>query len=57
VFENNPRAQSLYAHLGFAVEGRLRKATCVAGELCDVVVMGLLRDEWRAARDAGRRQA
>ncbi len=46
VWGRNLRAQHVYAKLGFVVEGRLRRAGVVEGEPDDVVMMGLLRDEW-----------
>ncbi|MTJ82042.1 MAG: GNAT family N-acetyltransferase [Telmatospirillum sp.] len=42
VFENNPRAVALYARLGFATEGVLRRAIFIDGRWLDVIVMGLL---------------
>ncbi|GIG30817.1 GNAT family N-acetyltransferase [Cellulomonas marina] len=48
----NPRVQSLYANLGFVVEGRLREAARDGDRWCDAVVMGLLEDEYRAGRQA-----
>ena len=48
VWASNTRAQRLYDKLGFVVEGRLRRAAYVNGVTEDVIVMGLLRDEWRA---------
>jgi RimJ/RimL family protein N-acetyltransferase len=45
VLSHNPRAQRLYERLGFQVEGRLRRATFVAGQFHDIVIMSLLRPE------------
>ena len=48
VWGSNVRAQRVYDKLGFVVEGRLRRAAYVGGVAEDVIVMGMLRDEWRA---------
>jgi RimJ/RimL family protein N-acetyltransferase len=47
VFASNERAQGAYERAGFRHEGTLRDAAYVDGAWDDVVVMGLLRDEWR----------
>ena len=47
VVDSNVRARRIYARLGFVDEGRLRRAALVAGALADVIVMGLLREEFR----------
>lgn len=47
----NRRAIRCYAACGFTEEGRLREHVWVSGGYVDVVVMGLLRDEWRARED------
>lgn len=49
VFARNPRALQVYRKLGFVEEGRLRRAWRLAGVTDDVIVLGLLRDEWRPA--------
>jgi RimJ/RimL family protein N-acetyltransferase len=46
-FYTNERAIALYQKLGFQQEGRLRRAAFIKGSYQDVVIMGLLRDEWR----------
>jgi RimJ/RimL family protein N-acetyltransferase len=51
VVDSNVRARHIYAKLGFADEGRLRRAAFIAGAPADVIVMGLLREEFR--RPAG----
>ena len=43
----NQRALKAYAAIGFHEEGRLRQHTYFRGEYVDVIVMGMLRDEWR----------
>jgi RimJ/RimL family protein N-acetyltransferase len=47
VFARNARALKVYEKLGFVVEGRLRRAWHLRGVTDDVIVMGLLRDEWK----------
>jgi RimJ/RimL family protein N-acetyltransferase len=49
VLDSNPRAQHVYEKLGFVVEGQLRKAGYVDGQARDMVLMGLLRSEWKRA--------
>lgn len=44
---HNARAQHVYEKIGFVVEGRLRGHAFVNGGRQDVILMGLLRDEWR----------
>jgi RimJ/RimL family protein N-acetyltransferase len=41
-FSVNERAMGLYKRLGFQEEGRRRGAVYVDGEICDVVMLGLL---------------
>lgn len=50
VFGYNDRAQALYRRLGFTEEGRLREHFERDGRRHDVILMGLLRPEWEAAR-------
>lgn len=50
--EPNFRAVHLYESLGFRVEGRLREDTYLDGQYVDLLVMGLLRDEWLCNRRA-----
>lgn len=49
VVETNPRAMRVYEKLGFVVEGRLRQHQVRDGRPVDVIVMGLLRADYRAA--------
>ncbi|NLF06027.1 MAG: GNAT family N-acetyltransferase [Actinomycetales bacterium] len=49
VLATNARAKSLYENLGFVAEGRLRDAARDGERFCDVVVMGILDEEYRAA--------
>jgi RimJ/RimL family protein N-acetyltransferase len=46
----NPRAQAVYARAGFALEGRLRQHwhRPSLGRSVDVMLYGILRDEWAA---------
>lgn len=46
VLEYNSIAMSLYKKVGFVEEGRRRKAVYKDGKYVDMVVMGLLRDEY-----------
>lgn len=49
---DNSRTARLIERAGFVEEGRLREAWLVEGRFLDCVVVGLLRDEWHARRDA-----
>lgn len=44
--EDNTKALRLYERAGFITEGRLRNDIFAAGRVQDVIVMGLLRDEY-----------
>jgi RimJ/RimL family protein N-acetyltransferase len=46
VYASNSRAIHLYQKLGFQQEGRLRRAAHIKGIAEDVILMGLLREEW-----------
>jgi RimJ/RimL family protein N-acetyltransferase len=50
VYASNERAIKLYQHLGFQIEGTWRQAARVDDHPEDVVLMGLLRTEWRSNR-------
>lgn len=50
VLSINPRARMLYEALGFEPEGRLRETHRDGEFWCDSVVMGILEDDYRAAR-------
>jgi len=52
VFESNLRAIHVYRNLGFQEEGRLRQAHYHAGQYEDVLIMGLLREEWSTNEEA-----
>ncbi|GAB3398591.1 GNAT family protein [Schumannella luteola] len=47
---SNAGAIRAYERAGFVIEGRRREHAWVRGHYEDIVVMGLLRTEWRAAR-------
>lgn len=47
VFATNERALRLYQKVGFQVEGRLRRAARLPGLTDDIILMGLLREEWQ----------
>ena len=49
VWGNNERAIRAYRACGFVEEGRQRAQVWSAGSYHDLVLMGLLRDEWQAA--------
>ena len=48
----NPRAQRVYARVGFTLEGRLRGHWYrpALGRTVDLMLFGLMRDEWAALR-------
>ncbi|MEP2531029.1 GNAT family protein [Shimia sp.] len=49
VVPDNPRAIRSYEKTGFVREGRMRQHwKRPTGEIVDLIVLGLLRDEWRA---------
>ena len=50
VLSINTRARAIYENIGFRVEGRLRDAARDGERWCDVIEMGLLEDEFRAAQ-------
>jgi RimJ/RimL family protein N-acetyltransferase len=47
VIDGNARARHIYEKMGFVEEGRLRRAAFAEGAPADVIVMGLLREEFR----------
>ncbi len=47
VFASNDRARTLYLRAGFVEEGRRRCARKLDGTCDDILMYGLLRDEWR----------
>lgn len=52
VFARNERATGMYRKLGFREEGRLRRGAYIGGQHDDVILMGLLREEWTPERGA-----
>lgn len=48
VFETNLRAMQVYKKIGFVEEGRLRQDHYIEGQYVDVVIMGILRVEWKS---------
>jgi len=52
VFSFNERAIRSYEKAGFRIEGRLREAISRDGRYWDEIQMGVLRDDWLAARSA-----
>jgi RimJ/RimL family protein N-acetyltransferase len=46
-FKNNTKAIKLYETLNFQHEGILRQHTCREGQYDDMVLMGLLKEEWQ----------
>lgn len=49
VFAYNTRAQRSYEKVGFVAEGAMRQRLRRDGQWWDMVVMGILREEWQAA--------
>lgn len=47
VHETNPRAIRAYEQVGFIHEGRLREASFKDGQYIDVLLMSVVRSEWR----------
>jgi RimJ/RimL family protein N-acetyltransferase len=47
VFAFNERSVAMHKKAGFTEEGRMRKAMFKHGEFKDVVVFGVLREEWK----------
>ena len=50
---NNERAMRAYSACGFVEEGRLRSHVWSDGNHIDLVLMGVLRDEWKTHQDLG----
>lgn len=51
VFEYNPRAIRSYEKAGFRHEGRMRQVVNKEGKRWDILVMGILREEWMEQND------
>lgn len=52
VIEYNDRALKAYLKAGFREEGRMRSAVLRGGQSYDLIVMGILQNEWRAQETA-----
>lgn len=50
VYEDNPRAVRAYEKAGFVHEGRLRQAEYRGGRYLDVLLMSVLRHEWKSSQ-------
>jgi len=48
VFASNPRSLRCQLRCGYREEGRMRKAAFIQGEWVDVIVLGVLAEEWIA---------
>jgi len=48
VYDFNPGARRVYEHVGFVLEGVLRRAMFREGRYIDVHRMSILEEEWRA---------
>lgn len=48
VFASNTRAHALYLRMGFVEEGRRRHARVIDDTTDDILMLGLLREEWLA---------
>ena len=51
VFVFNDKVTKLHGKFGFVEEGRLREHNLKAGVFEDVVLLGMLKDEWLSRRD------
>jgi len=49
--EDNVRTEELTQQIGFKIEGRMRQAWFAEGQNFDMIVVGLLRDEWETRRE------
>jgi len=55
LFEYNPRALRSYEKAGFRLEGRTRGDVLRGGTRGDSLWMGILREEWLAMQNGGKR--
>lgn len=51
VYETNPRAIRAYEKVGFVHEGRKRQAMYKNGKYIDILIMSVLRSEWKEAQE------
>lgn len=49
VHENNPASAALHEHLGFILEGRIRRTVYTGGQYLDEWIYGITAEEFRAA--------
>ena len=47
VYANNPRGVRCYEKVGFKQEGRMREAHFFEGRYIDILLMSILKDEWK----------
>jgi RimJ/RimL family protein N-acetyltransferase len=47
VYADNPRAVRCYEKAGFIHEGRMRQSRFSQGRFIDILIMGILRGEWK----------
>ncbi len=47
VYESNPRAIRSYEKAGLQIEGRMRQGHYTQGQYVDVILMSILRSEWK----------
>ena len=47
VFETNPRAIKCYEKVGFVLEGKARQSRFLNGKYIDVLLMSVLKEEWK----------
>ena len=55
VYSFNDRARRCYEKCGFTVEGVLRREVYASGQYHDMIMMGILRDEWETRQKGGDR--
>jgi len=53
VYETNLRGIRAYEKAGFKLEGRLRQDRFMDGKYIDVIVMSVLRSEWKEVKNGG----
>lgn len=51
VFESNPRAIRAYEKAGFQLEGRFRDGFYLEGHYVDVMIMSMLKPEWKGSQN------
>ena len=53
VYETNPRGVRCYQKIGFTEEGRMRNHHYLEGKYIDVIIMGILKNEWFKQTNGG----